>query len=81
MNGGFAPNLENEEEAINYILQAITKAGYTPGKDICIALDVASTEMFEEAKKLGKDGYYFWKTNQMKTKEEMIKFIVELTKK
>lgn len=81
MNGGFAPNLENEEEAINYILQAITKAGYTPGKDISIALDVASTEMFEEAKKLGKDGYYFWKTNQMKTKEEMIKFIVELTQK
>lgn len=79
--GGFAPNLQNEEEAIEYILQAINQAGYTPGKEITIALDVASTEMYEEAKKIGEEGYYFWKTKQLKTKEEMIEFSVGLTQK
>ncbi len=79
--GGFAPNLQNEEEAIEYILQAINQAGYTPGKEIAIALDVASTEMYEEAKKIGEEGYYFWKTKQLKTKEEMIEFSVGLTQK
>ena len=44
-----------------------------------MALDVASTEMFEEAKKIGKEGYYFWKTDVFKTNEEMIDYIVELT--
>ena len=79
--GGFAPNLQKEEEAIEYILQAINQAGYIPGKDIAIALDIASTEMYDEAKKIGEEGYYFWKTKQMKTKEEMIEFIVDLTQK
>ena len=49
--GGFAPNLENEEDAIENILEAVKKSGYEPGKDIKIALDIASTEMYEEAKK------------------------------
>ena len=49
--GGFAPNLKNEEEALDCIIEAIKKAGYEPGKDIMLALDVASTEMYEEAKK------------------------------
>lgn len=44
--GGFAPNLKSNEEAIEVILQAIEKAGYTPGKDICIALDPASSEYY-----------------------------------
>ena len=79
--GGFAPNLKNEEEALDCIVEAIQKAGYIPKDDVCIALDVASTEMYEEAKKIGKDGYYFWKTNMMKTKDEMIDYIVELTDK
>jgi len=79
--GGFAPNLDGEEQAIELILQAIEKAGYVPGKDISIALDMASTEMFEEAKKIGKDGYYFWKKDMFKTKAEMIDYIVELTQK
>ena len=79
--GGFAPNLKNEEEALDCIVEAIQKAGYIPKDDVCIALDVASTEMYEEAKKIGKDGYYFWKTNVMKTKDEMIDYIVELTDK
>ena len=79
--GGFAPNLKNEEEALDVIIEAIKKAGYEPGKDICLALDIASTEMYEEAKKTGKDGYYFWKTNIFKTKSEMIQYIIELTEK
>ena len=70
--GGFAPNLENEEQALDLILEAIKKAGYEPGKDIKLALDIASTEMFDEAKKIGKDGYYFWKTKILKTKNEMV---------
>ncbi len=52
--GGFAPNLENEEQALDLILEAIKKAGYEPGKDIVLALDIASTEMYDEAQKIGK---------------------------
>ena len=79
--GGFAPNLENEEQAIEVILEAIKKAGYEPGKDIMLALDIASTEMYDEAKKIGKTGYYFWKTDTFKTKEEMIDYVVGLCEK
>ena len=79
--GGFAPNLENEEMALEVIVEAIKKAGYEPGKDIVLALDVASTEMKEEAKKIGKEGYYFWKTNILKTNEQMIEYLVELCDK
>ena len=79
--GGFAPNLKDEEEALDAIMEAIKKAGYEPEKDICLALDIASTEMYDEAKKIGKDGYYFWKTDVYKTKQEMIDYIVELTEK
>ena len=58
--GGFAPNLDNEE-AIKFILEAIDKAGYTAGrdKDFAIALDCASSELFDEG---GKKGYKFWKS-------------------
>jgi enolase len=79
--GGFAPNLKDEEEALESIVEAIRKAGYEPGKDICLALDVASTEMNDEAKKIGKDGYYFWKTDVYKTKQEMVEYIISLTEK
>ena len=79
--GGFAPDLENEEEALDSIVEAIKKAGYEPGKDIALALDIASTEMYDEANKIGKEGYYFWKTDVLKTKQEMIEYIVELTEK
>ncbi len=79
--GGFAPNLESEEEAIEVILEAVKQAGYEPKKDICIALDIASTEMYEEAQKIGKTGYYFWKTDKFKTTEEMIEYIEELCNK
>ena len=76
--GGFAPNVSSEKEAIELIIEAISRAGYVAGKDICLALDIAATEMFDEAKKIGKDGYYFWKTGEFKTREEMIEFNVEL---
>ena len=79
--GGFAPNVSSEKEALDLILEAIEKAGYVPGKDVCLALDAASTEMFDEAKKVGKDGYLFWKTGEFKTKEQMVDFIVELANK
>ncbi|MGN1269466.1 MAG: phosphopyruvate hydratase [Clostridia bacterium] len=79
--GGFAPNLGSEEEAVELILEAIKQAGYKPGEDVALALDVAATEMFDEAKKIGKDGYYFWKTDEFKTKDEMVDFIVSLAEK
>ena len=79
--GGFAPNLKNDEEALEAIMEAIKKAGYQPGKDIKLALDIASTEMYDEAKKIGKDGYYFWKTDIFKTKQEMLDYIIDLCNK
>ena len=80
--GGFAPNLSNDEEALQLLVEAIEKAGFKPGEDIALATDIASTEMYEEAKKIGKEGcYYFWKTNEIKTADEMIDWIVSLTEK
>ena len=73
--GGFAPNLKSDEEALQSIVEAIEKAGYKPGKDFCIAIDAAATEMYEEAKKIGKEGsYYFWKTGEQFTMEEMVNY-------
>ncbi len=80
--GGFAPNLKSDEEALVYIVKAIEKAGYKPGKDVYIAIDAAATEMYEEAKKKGNDGsYYFWKTDQMFTQEQMINYWEEMANK
>ena len=80
--GGFAPNLSNDEEALELLVEAITKAGYKPGEDIALATDIASTEMYEEAKKIGKDGcYYFWKTDELKTADEMVDWVASLTEK
>ena len=80
--GGFAPNLANDEEALELLVEAIIKAGYKPGEQVCLATDIASTEMYEEAKKIGEEGkYYFWKTKELKTAEEMIDWLVNLTEK
>ena len=80
--GGFAPNLSNDEEALKLIVEAISKAGYKPGEDVVLALDVASTEMYDEAKKIGKEGcYYFWKTEELKTEDEMIEYLEDLANK
>jgi enolase len=70
--GGFAPNIENEE-SLKYIMEAIEKAGYKAGrdKDFAIAMDCASSELFDEG---GKKGYKFWKSNPDKlfTAEQMV---------
>lgn len=79
--GGFAPNLPNEELALDFIMEAIKESGYIAGKDICIALDIAASEMYEEARKIEKNGYLFWKTNIFKTKDEMIDYLANLTEK
>ena len=80
--GGFAPNLESDEEALQLLVEAISAAGYTPGKDISLATDIAATEMYEEAKKIGEEGkYYFWKSKELKTRDEMIDWVVMLTEK
>lgn len=70
--GGFAPDLEGEEECLDLLVEAIKEAGYIPGKDFKLCLDIASTEMWEEAKKIGKNGYLFWKTNKFLSPKEMI---------
>lgn len=70
--GGFAPNFKNDEEPLQYLVKAIEAAGFTPGRDFMIAMDPATTELYEEAKKIGKEGYYFWKTDEFKTTDEMI---------
>lgn len=73
--GGFAPNLKTDEEALQVIIEAIEKAGYKPGTDFCLAVDAAATEMYEEAKAKGKEGnYYFWKSDIMMTKDEMVSY-------
>jgi len=80
--GGFAPNLSNDEEALELLVEAITKAGYKPGEEVCLATDIASTEMYDEAKKIGEEGkYYFWKTKELKTADEMIEWYEYLTEK
>ncbi len=80
--GGFAPNLSSDEEALKLIVEAIEKAGYKPGEEVVLALDIASTEMYDEAKKIGKEGsYYFWKTDELKSVDEMIDYIANLTEK
>ena len=79
--GGFAPNLKSTEEALDLIVEAIEKSNYKLYQDIGIALDVAATEMYNEAKKQNKDGYLFWKTGEYKTNEEMIDYLCNLTNK
>jgi enolase len=65
--GGYAPALKSNEEAIEVIIEAIQKAGYEPGKDISIALDPATSEMWQDGK------YVFWKSGSpTKTSAEMV---------
>jgi enolase len=77
--GGFAPNVKDEDEALALIMEAIKKAGYKPGEEVALALDVAATEMYDEAKKIGREGdYHFWKIGVTKTCDEMIDFLEDL---
>jgi enolase 1/2/3 len=76
--GGFAPNLKTNEEVLDTILAAIEKAGYKPGEDISLALDVASSEMYKKDKGI----YHFFKSdNSEKTAEEMIDIYANLIAK
>ena len=80
--GGFAPNVKDEDEALSLIMDAIVAAGYKPGEEVRLALDVAATEMYEEAKKIGQEGnYYFWKIGVTKTCDEMIEFYKDLVER
>jgi enolase len=74
--GGFAPSLKSNEEAFDVILAAVEKAGYKPGEDILLAIDVASSEMWDNGK------YKMFKsTGELRTSEEMIDWYVQLCKK
>ena len=74
--GGFAPNFKNNEEALIYIVKAITNAGYEAGKDVVIALDVAASEFYDKEKKK-----YVFKSKEEKTPLEMIAYLKELISK
>lgn len=75
--GGFAPNLGSNEEAIEVVLKAIETAGYKPGQDIYIALDAASTEFYDANKKR----YSFESTGKEMTSEEMVEYWMNWIKK
>jgi enolase len=62
--GGFAPDLKTNEEALQLIEQAVKKAGYTWGEQMFVALDPATSELWNEAAKQGKEGYCFFKSSQ-----------------
>ncbi|TDQ36994.1 phosphopyruvate hydratase [Aureibacillus halotolerans] len=73
--GGFAPNLSSNEEALQTIIEAIEKAGYKPGEDIQLAMDVAASEMYKDGK------YHLSGEGVTKTSEEMVDFLVQLVEK
>ncbi|MDD4754247.1 MAG: phosphopyruvate hydratase [Desulfitobacteriaceae bacterium] len=73
--GGFAPNLKSNEEALAVIIDAVQAAGYQPGTDIMLAIDTAATELF-------KDGTYYLKGEGLeKSSEEMVQFYADLADK
>ena len=76
--GGFAPNLGSNEEAIQCILQAIEKAGYKPGQDVYIALDAAASEFYDADKNVYK---LKWSTGEELTPAQMVDFWGEWVKK
>lgn len=76
--GGFAPNIKSNEEAIEIVLQSIEKAGFRPGEDIYIAMDAASSEMWVEDKKM----YRFYKSDKREiSPDEMVAYWIEWCKK
>lgn len=79
--GGFAPNLENDEAALAYLVKAIEAAGYKPEEQIAIAIDPATSELANAAKEAGKEGYFFWKTGELKSTAEMIEYWSGLVEK
>ncbi len=73
--GGFAPNLTSNEQALQVIVEAITKAGYKPGEDFCLALDVAASEIYKDGK------YNLAGEGVIKTSAEMVEFYTNLVEK
>lgn len=77
--GGFAPDLDSDEDALAYLVKAIETAGFKPGEDFVLAMDPATTELYDEAKKIDEEGkYYFWKSGELKTTDEMIDYWEDL---
>jgi len=80
--GGFAPKFNSDTQALDYIVKAIETAGFRPGEDFYIAIDAAATEMYDEAKKAGREGdYLFWKANEYKTVDEMVDYWDQICRK
>ena len=81
--GGFAPDLKSNDEAFEGIAQAVEKAGYKLGEQIFFALDPATSELFNEGKAKGKEGYCFFKSDPSRiiSSEEMANYWVEMGKK
>lgn len=75
--GGFAPDLKSNEEALQVIMQAIEKASYKPGDDIFIAMDVASSEFYDK----GNNVYDLASESKKLSSEEMVRYLADLTKK
>lgn len=74
--GGFAPSLGSNEEALDVIMEAITKAGYNPGDDILLALDVAASEMY-------KDGMYtmYKSSKEQRSADQMVQWYIDMCEK
>ncbi len=75
--GGYAPRLGSNEEAISLVIEAIQKAGYTPGRDISLALDVASSEFYRAEEKV----YQLKSENKLLTSDEMIAYLEKLVER
>jgi enolase len=75
--GGFAPNLKSNEEALDYVIMAIEKAGYKPGEDIYIALDAAASEFYDKENKI----YKFEATGEKLKSAELVKYWENIVKK
>jgi enolase len=81
--GGFAPHLKSNEEALELLESAVTRAGYRLGDQVRFALDPAASELYNEARKRGKQGYCFFKSRpeQILTSEEMIAYWKQLVER
>ena len=75
--GGFAPNLDSNEQAIEIVIEAIEKAGYKPGQDVYIALDPAASEFYNAEKNV----YHFESTNEDRTSKQMVEYWKDWAKK
>jgi enolase len=73
--GGFAPNLSSNEEPLEYLVKAIQKAGYKPGEEVAIAMDIASSEIYKDGK------YILASENKELTSEELVEYYANLCEK